>query len=116
MLDSNGLCPSGPGRSRLQELGIVLNSEESLNAAFTHFKELADKKHEIFDEDLHALVSEGVAALEDEHFKLVSLKVCSETGEIPHAQIVISEKGEEKSAQADIPVVSQVSPIPPQGS
>ena len=88
-------------RSRLQELGIVLNSEESLNAAFTHFKELADKKHEIFDEDLHALVSEGVAALEDEHFKLVSLKVCSETGEIPHAQIVISEKGEEKSAQAD---------------
>ena len=88
-------------RSRLQELGIVLNSEESLNAAFAHFKELADKKHEIFDEDLHALVSEGVAALEDEHFKLVSLKVCSETGEIPHAQIVISEKGEEKSAQAD---------------
>ena len=88
-------------RSRLQELGIVLTSEESLNAAFAHFKELADKKHEIFDEDLHALVSEGVAALEDEHFKLVSLKVCSETGEIPHAQIVISEKGEEKSAQAD---------------
>jgi len=88
-------------RSRLQELGIVLTSEESLNAAFAHFKELADKKHEIFDEDLHALVSEGVAALEDEHFKLVSLKVCSETGEIPHAQIVISERGEEKSAQAD---------------
>ena len=88
-------------RSRLQELGIVLTSEESLNAAFAQFKELADKKHEIFDEDLHALVSEGVAALEDEHFKLISLKVCSETGEIPHAQIVISEKGVEKSAQAD---------------
>ena len=66
---------------RLQELGIVLDSEEALNAAFARFKELADKKREIFDEDLQALVSgEGYAA-EHERFKLVSMKACSETGE-----------------------------------
>ena len=88
-------------RSRLAELGITLESEEALNAAFARFKDLADKKHEIFDEDLHALVSEEAAALADEHFKLVSLKVCSETGEIPHANVVLAECGEEKSAAAE---------------
>jgi 2-isopropylmalate synthase len=88
-------------RTRLQELGVVLASEEAVNAAFARFKELADKKHEIFDEDLHALVSDEAAMLEDEHYKLVSLKVCSETGETPHAMIVISEGGAEKQAEAD---------------
>ncbi len=88
-------------RSRLQELGIVLASEEALNAAFIRFKDLADKKHEIFDEDLHALVSDESSVLEHEHFKLVSLKVCSETGEIPHATVVVSENGVERQAEAD---------------
>jgi 2-isopropylmalate synthase len=88
-------------RTRLQELGIELDSEEAVNAAFSRFKELADKKHEIFDEDLHALVSDEAAAMEQEHFKLVSLKVCSETGEIPHASVTITVNGVEKPAEAD---------------
>ncbi len=87
-------------RTRLRELGIELESEEAVNAAFTRFKEVADKKHEIFDEDIHALISDEVALLEPEHFKLVSLKVCSETGEIPRARVVISENGAEKRAEA----------------
>lgn len=88
-------------RSRLVELGISLASEEALNSAFTRFKELADKKHEIFDEDLHAVVSNEAAAMVDEHFQLVSLKVCSETGEIPHADVVLAEHGKEKRADAE---------------
>ncbi len=88
-------------RSRLVELGIQLASEEALNSAFTRFKELADKKHEIFDEDLHAVVSNEAAALVDEHFQLVSLKVCSETGETPHAFVVLAEHGQERSADAE---------------
>jgi 2-isopropylmalate synthase len=81
-------------RSRLQELGIELESEVELNAAFTRFKELADKKHEIFDEDLQALVSDVVATT-DERIGLVSMKVCSETGETPVAQVTLSVDGEE---------------------
>ncbi len=88
-------------KTRLSELGIELESEEAVNAAFARFKELADKKHEIFDEDLHALVSDEATALESEIYKLVSLKVCSETGETPHAQVVLAEQGEEKSAASD---------------
>jgi 2-isopropylmalate synthase len=43
---------------------------------------------------------EGYAA-EHERFKLVSLKVCSETGETPHARLVIADEGQEKSAQGN---------------
>ena len=43
-----------PSARGSQELGVVLSSEEELKAAFSRFKELADKKHEIFDEDLQA--------------------------------------------------------------
>ncbi|MFA7317526.1 MAG: 2-isopropylmalate synthase [Sulfuricella sp.] len=88
-------------KTRLAELGIELDSEEALNGAFARFKELADKKHEIFDEDLQALVSDEAAALEQEHFKLVSLKVCSETGETPHATVVVAVNGAEIQAEAD---------------
>ena len=61
-------------KTRLTELGIELESEEALNAAFKRFKELADKKREIFDEDLQALITEeGLEHVENERFKLVSL-------------------------------------------
>ena len=86
-------------RSRLVELGIELASEEALNDAFRRFKDLADKKREIFDEDIQALVSE-VHEDQIERLKLVSLKVCSETGEVPSAHLVIALDGVEKSATA----------------
>ena len=87
-------------RSRLTELGIDLANEEALNAAFTRFKALADKKHEIFDEDLQALAGGEGAGDALQIYKLLSLKVCSETGEIPFAQVVISAHGVEKFASA----------------
>src|SRR3954469_8750759 len=69
-------------KTRLAELGIVIESEEALNATFKRFKDLADKKHEIFDEDLHALISESDAAeVGSENYRLVSLTAHSETGE-----------------------------------
>ena len=67
-------------KARLQELGIALASEEQLNAAFARFKELADKKREIFDEDIQALMSDEAVTPEAEHYKLVSLTAHSETG------------------------------------
>jgi hypothetical protein len=74
----------------------VLDSEEALNAAFARFKELADKKHEIFDEDLQALVSDEEFTQEGEYYKLVYSRVCSETGETPAANVTLSVDGAEK--------------------
>ncbi len=88
-------------KTRLAELGIVVESEEQLNAAFARFKELADKKHEIFDEDLQALMSDEAVTPEQEQFKFVSLRVASETGETPHARMTLAVGGIEKQAEAD---------------
>lgn len=88
-------------RSRLKELGIELSSEDALNTAFASFKTLADKKSEIFDEDLHALVSDEFVSETSDHFKLVFLQVASQTGEVPHAVITLSDDGVEKKAEAD---------------
>jgi 2-isopropylmalate synthase len=87
-------------RTRLESLGIVFESEEELNAAFSRFKDLADKKHEIFDEDLQALVTDTKIEAINERVKLVSLKVCSETGETPRAQVILSLDGEEEPGEA----------------
>jgi 2-isopropylmalate synthase len=87
-------------KSRLAELGVSLASEEELNAVFARFKDLADKKHEIFDEDLQALVTETGLEAESEQCRLLSLKVCSETGETPLATVTLSVNGVEKHAQA----------------
>lgn len=86
-------------RTRLEELGIEFASEEELNDAFIRFKRLADKKHEIFDEDLQALVSETVAS-ETGLYSLISMRVCSETGETPLARVTLSIHGDEKTAEA----------------
>ena len=88
-------------RTRLKELGIELESEDAVNAAFARFKDLADKKSEIFDEDLHALVSDEFVQEASENYKLVYLQVTSQTGEIPHAFITVSDNGAEKKAEAD---------------
>ena len=88
-------------RARLEEIGIKLESEEALNAAFSRFKDVADRKHEIFDEDLVAIANESQTAMEHTRFHLVSSWVCSETGETPHAKVTLKVDGEEVSAEAD---------------
>ena len=87
-------------RSRLNDLGVVFEREEDLNAVFNRFKELADKKHEIYDEDLQALVSDTIQESAKERIKLVSMKVCCETGETPNAVVTLSVDGEEKQSNS----------------
>ncbi len=88
-------------KTHLKELGVDFASEAELNEAFSRFKDLADKKHEIYDEDLQALVTETNLEAENESLQLVALRVCSETGETPVADITVRVQGEERSATAD---------------
>ncbi len=88
-------------RTRLKDLGIELDSEESLNAAFARFKELADKKSEIFDEDLYALVGGETTSQEADAYKFVSLSTRTETGEQPQAEIVLVDHGKEKRSSGN---------------
>ena len=88
-------------RTRLKELGIELASDDLVNVAFAKFKDLADKKSEIFDEDLHALVSDEFVQEASENYKLVYLQVASQTGEVPHALVTVSDNGAERKSEAD---------------
>ena len=88
-------------KQRLQELGIDLDSEAVVNTAFAKFKELADRKSEIFDEDIIALVSDESVTPEQEHYRLVSLSQRSETGERPHAHVVFAAGDAEHRADSD---------------
>jgi len=88
-------------KQRLRELGIELESEQEMQAAFQRFKDLADRKSEIFDEDIHALVSDQTVHHEaDEHYRLVSMAQASQTGGRPHAQVTIGIDGSEITSEA----------------
>lgn len=88
-------------KQRLTDLGIEFDSEQALNEAFGRFKTLADKKSEIFDEDLQALVSGDSIAEGDEHYKFLSLSQRSETGEKPQASVVFTVEGKEVAAHSE---------------
>ena len=100
-------------KQRLEELGITLDSEAEVNAAFSRFKELADRKSDIFDEDIMALVSDEQHAHQDEFYQFVSLSQHSETGEKPAAKVVFSIDGKEStcSGQGNGPVDAIVNAI-----
>lgn len=77
--------------ARLRELGYEL-SEEELNLVFKAFKNLADKKKNVVDEDLESLVAEGILRTSDV-FKLEYLHVTSGTTVMPMASVEMSING-----------------------
>lgn len=88
-------------KARLQALGIAIDTEQEVNELFVRFKDLADRKHEIYDEDIQALVTDNNTVMtENETFKLVSLKVSTETGEQPSAEVTLWIEGTECQASA----------------
>jgi 2-isopropylmalate synthase len=93
-------------RQRLKELGVELESEDGYNKAFQRFKDLADKKADIFDEDLQALVTQQAGASAEEHWKLVTMNQASGMGEKPFARVTLVDAGRERKAesQGDGPV------------
>jgi 2-isopropylmalate synthase len=93
-------------KQRLKELGIELESDDAANKAFQRFKDLADKKAEIFDEDLQALVAQEAGAASEEYWQLVTMNQASGMGQKPFAKITVREGGKEKNSesQGDGPV------------
>jgi len=80
-------------RDKLGKLGFVL-SDEDLAGAFEKFKELADKKKEIYDDDIRALVTSEMTAIE-KTYELVALQLMDSTGGVPSAAVTIRHNGEE---------------------
>jgi 2-isopropylmalate synthase len=87
-------------KQRLKELGIELEGEEAYNKAFQKFKDLADKKAEIFDEDLQSLVGDEAVSADADHWRLQSIEQASGTGARPRASVVLAEGVDERQAEA----------------
>jgi len=78
-------------RERVRELGYRL-SEEDLELAFNRFKKLADKKREIYDEDIESIVVEEILRM-PKRFKLVYLNVVAGNVTVPTATVQMEVDG-----------------------
>jgi 2-isopropylmalate synthase len=78
-------------RERLKVLGFHLRDKE-LNQGFARFKELADKKKDIFDDDLRAIIEEEIKIIKPV-WQLDSFEVYSGTKIIPSAMVKLKYKG-----------------------
>ena len=87
-------------RDRLLTLGIDLQTDEELNDVFKRFKELADKKHQIFDEDLQALITSQDGVVSSDVIRLVAMDTQSTTEGVPTATITLEVGAESHHATA----------------
>src|SRR5207253_6877591 len=86
---------------RLKHLGFNL-SKEDMNRAFVRFKDLADKKKNVYDEDIEAIVAEEVLRVpgRPDKFELLYMNVNSSTDGIPTATVKMRVDGGEKMDHA----------------
>ncbi|TQS73415.1 2-isopropylmalate synthase [Rhodobacteraceae bacterium] len=86
-------------RSKLKELGYEL-ADNQLQDVFVRFKALADRKKEVYDEDIMALMSDSVVNTGEDVLQVKKLRVvCGSDGQ--EAALTMSVKGEEKSATCE---------------
>jgi 2-isopropylmalate synthase len=84
----------------LAKMGLTI-SGDALNAAFVRFKELADRKVEITDADLEAIVAEELGTSVAPAFTLEALEVAGGTVGVPNARVVLVRGGEKVEASSD---------------
>ncbi len=84
----------------LEKMGLTIRGD-ALNQAFARFKELADRKVQITDADLEAIVAEELGTSVDKAFELVSLAVRGGTDEVPAATVVLTRAGEKVEVTAE---------------
>ncbi len=89
---------------RLKALGYEL-SQDALNEVYQRFLEVADRKKEVFDEDLRAIMNDQAVHM-PEVFKLERLAISSVSGETPSAtvRLRVGEEVKETTAHGDGPV------------
>jgi 2-isopropylmalate synthase len=87
-------------KDRVTSLGYVLNDEQ-LEAAFGRFKALADKKKEVFDEDIEALVDDQLE-LDRGQWHLEGLQVTAGSNTIPTATVTLKDSGGQVAQDASV--------------
>lgn len=84
-------------KKKAEELGYTLD-EEQIQVLFKAVKDLADKKEQVFDEDVEALILESVYRRKD-RFRLIDMSVFSGTGDVPPHAAAVMEFGAKGEAE-----------------
>ena len=84
----------------LEKMGLSLQGD-ALNSAFARFKELADRKVELTDADLEAIVAEELGTSVEQAYTFEELEVSGGTVAEPRARIVVTRAGEKREATAE---------------
>ena len=85
-------------RTRLAQLGVDVSKPEYVDVIFKKFKELADKKHEVFDDDLQALVEKKP---ENQKYSLICIGVRSRSGQPSQADVTLAIDGKNHQQEVD---------------
>ena len=86
-------------KTRLEELGLQV-TEEEMKKLFVTFKELSDKKKEMTDDDLVALVLEEKLSSDNKFFELNSIQIQYGTNQVPTATVSLSGPNQEEIQEA----------------
>jgi 2-isopropylmalate synthase len=84
---------------RCRQLGFKLTKDE-IDHAYQRFLQIADKKKEIFDDDVAAIINDEIRVVVEHTYELVYLHVACGTGTLPTASVKVRIKGETKQAAA----------------
>jgi len=92
------------GRAALADRARVLGyslSGEQLQQVFERFKDLADKKKELYDGDIVALVQQQISTTADPQWTLVDYEVTSSSGKTPHVRLTLRHGEQERTETAE---------------
>ena len=87
-------------KTRLYEIGYEIKDAEELNTLFEKFKDLADIKHEIYDDDLHALISNTSNDDNLSNYNLISIRSVSDTSSEPYSEVVLEKMAKVSKSQS----------------
>ena len=78
-------------KTRLFEIGHEIKDSNELNILFKKFKDLADIKHEIYDDDLHSLISNSSSEESSLAYNLVNIRSISDSKSEPYSEIMLEK-------------------------
>jgi len=81
-------------KTRLAQLGYETATDDEINAAFEKFKQLCDKKKDIYDEDIYAIMDEQTEKTGEEAFRLTYVGISSGTDTVPTATVKVAQGNE----------------------
>ena len=88
-------------KTRLHEIGYEIKDSNELEMIFNKFKDLADVKHEIYDDDLHSLISNTSNKDDISDYNLLSIRSISDSNSEPYSEIILEKNNKNYESRSN---------------